>query len=103
VPVEQQIQPEDEAFLFIAPISGGSGSGGKLYSSGFAPVVLLNPCLEDVSIIGIGYAGRQLRVASSARLNPATISDRNSPIAAIPLLAGLARNRPRLPADYRTA
>jgi hypothetical protein len=62
VPVEQQIQPEDEAFLFIAPSAVEVVQVEKLYeAAGSRPVVLLNPRLEDVSIIGIGYAGRQLR------------------------------------------
>ena len=29
--------------------------------AGDRPVVFLNPCLEDVATVGIGYAGRQLR------------------------------------------
>ena len=62
VSVEQQIQPEDEAFLFIAPSAVEVAQVEKLCeAAGERPVVLLNPRLEDASIIGIGYAGRQLR------------------------------------------
>ena len=62
VSVEQQIQPEDEAFLFIAPSAVEVAQVEKLCeAAGSRPVVLFNPRLEDVSIIGIGYAGRQLR------------------------------------------
>ena len=62
VSVEQQIQPEDEAFLFIAPSAVEVAQVEKLCSAaGERPVVLLNPRLEDASNIGIGYAGRQLR------------------------------------------
>jgi len=83
VPVEQQIQPEDEAFVHC-PISGGSGSGGKLYEvAGSRPV--LQSRLEDVSIIGIGYAGRQLRDASSARLKLPSPTLRRSPISLLSL------------------
>ncbi len=61
--VEDQIQPEDEAFLFIAPTAQEVVQLEKLCQAAgeHRPVVLLNPRLEDVSIVGIGYAGRQLR------------------------------------------
>lgn len=62
MPIQQQIELEDEAFLFIAPTSVEVIQVEKLCSeAGERPVILLNPCLEDVSIVGIGYAGRQLR------------------------------------------
>lgn len=61
--VEDQIQPDDEAFLFIAPTAQEVVQLEKLCQAAgeHRPVVLLNPRLEDVSIVGIGYAGRQLR------------------------------------------
>jgi len=61
--VEDQIKPEDEAFLFIAPTAQEVVQLEKLCQAAgeHRPVVLLNPRLEDVSIVGIGYAGRQLR------------------------------------------
>lgn len=62
VPVKQQIEPEDQAFLFVAPSSVEVSQVEKLcQEAGDRPVVMLNPRLEDVAIIGIGYAGRQLR------------------------------------------
>ena len=62
VPVQQQIQPEDEAFLFIAPTAVEVAQVEKLCEeAGSRPVVMLNPRLEEVALIGIGYAGRQLR------------------------------------------
>lgn len=63
VPVQKQIQPEDRAFLFIAPTAVEVAQVEKLCEEAGAtrPLVLLNPRLEEVSIIGIGYAGRQLR------------------------------------------
>ena len=62
VPVHQQIQPEDGAFLFIAPSAVEVAQVEKLCEeAGERPVVMLNPRLEDAAIVGIGYAGRQLR------------------------------------------
>jgi hypothetical protein len=62
VPVKQQIEPEDEAFLFIAPTSVEVAQVEKLCTeAGQRPVILLNARLEDVAIVGIGYAARQLR------------------------------------------
>lgn len=62
IPVELQIQPEDKAFLFIAPSAVEVAQVEKLAEAAAErPFVMLNPRLEDVSIIGIGYAGRQLR------------------------------------------
>ncbi|PIG95380.1 DUF1995 family protein [Gloeocapsopsis sp. IPPAS B-1203] len=62
VPVEEQVLPEDEAFLFVAPSAVEVGQVEKMYQVvGERPFILLNPRLEDVAIVGIGYAGRQLR------------------------------------------
>ncbi len=56
------IQPEDQLFLFIEPSSVEVKEVEKLCEqAGDRPVVLLNPRLEDIATIGIGYAGRQLR------------------------------------------
>jgi hypothetical protein len=57
-----QIEPEDEAFLFIAPSAVEVNQVEKLcVTAGERPVVMLNPTLEDLLMIGVGYAGRQLR------------------------------------------
>ena len=62
VPTEMQIEPEDEAFLFIAPSAVEVNQVEKLcVEAGERPVVMLNPTLEDLLMIGVGYAGRQLR------------------------------------------
>lgn len=62
VPPEVQIEPEDEAFLFITPSAVEVSQVEKLCEvAGDRPVIMLNPRLEDVAMIGIGYAGRQLR------------------------------------------
>ncbi|NJN88170.1 MAG: DUF1995 family protein [Leptolyngbyaceae cyanobacterium SL_7_1] len=56
------IEPHERLFLFIAPSSVEVGQVEQLCEQvGDRPVVLFNPQLEDVAIIGIGYAGRQLR------------------------------------------
>lgn len=60
--VAMKVTPEDEAFLVVAPSSIEVQSVEKLCElAGHRPVVLLIPQLEDVSIVGIGYAARQLR------------------------------------------
>jgi hypothetical protein len=57
-----KIQPDETLFLFIEPSSVEVQEVEELCNdAGDRPVVLLNPRLEDVATIGIGYAGRQLR------------------------------------------
>lgn len=61
-PLEEKIEPEDEAFLFISPSAVEVERVEKLCELATErPTVMLNPRLEDVAIVGIGYAGRQLR------------------------------------------
>ena len=61
-PIETKIAPEDEIFLLVCPSSVEVERVEKLCNAaGDRPVVLLIPQLEDVSIVGIGYAARQLR------------------------------------------
>jgi Domain of unknown function (DUF1995) len=53
---------EEQVFLFVQPSSVEVLEVETLcQQAGDRPVVLLNPKLEDVATIGIGYAGRQLR------------------------------------------
>lgn len=60
--VEQQVAPEDEVFLVVSPSAVEVHQVEQLCQlAGDRPVVLLIPQLEDVSIVGIGYAARQLR------------------------------------------
>ena len=60
--VETKVAPQDEAFLVVSPSSVEVNSVEKLCEiAGERPVVLLIPQLEDVSVVGIGYAARQLR------------------------------------------
>jgi len=56
------IQPEEKLFLFVEPSSVEVNKVEELCkAAGERPVIFLNPKLEDVATIGIGYAGRQLR------------------------------------------
>lgn len=56
------IQPEDQAFVIVAPSASEVDQVEKLAEqAGDRPFILLNPELQDVAIVGIGYAGRQLR------------------------------------------
>lgn len=61
-PVDKKVEPEDQCFLLIAPSAVEVAQAEKLANlAGDRPVIMLIPKLEDVSIVGIGYAGRQLR------------------------------------------
>ena len=61
-PVDSRVEPEDQCFLLIAPSAVEVAQAEKLSNlAGDRPVVMLIPRLEDVSIVGIGYAARQLR------------------------------------------
>jgi hypothetical protein len=61
-PVDMKISPEDEIFLVVSPSSVEVGQVEKLSNlAGDRPVILLIPQLEDVAVVGIGLAARQLR------------------------------------------
>ncbi|WAL58816.1 DUF1995 family protein [Thermocoleostomius sinensis] len=56
------IQPDEEMLLFVEPSSVEVQAVEQLCQEALdRSVVLLNPRMEDIAIIGIGYAGRQLR------------------------------------------
>ncbi len=60
--VERKIASEDEAFLVVSPSAVEVGQVEKLCNlAEDRPVIILIPQLEDVSVVGIGYAARQLR------------------------------------------
>ncbi|AFY78394.1 protein of unknown function (DUF1995) [Pleurocapsa sp. PCC 7327] len=62
IPVDMKISEEDTAFLVVSPSAIEVNSVEKLCNlAGDRPVVLLIPQLEDVSVVGIGLAARQLR------------------------------------------
>lgn len=60
--LKAEIQPDEQLFLFIEPSSVEVNQVETLCNQATErPVVFLNPRLEDVATLGIGYAGRQLR------------------------------------------
>jgi hypothetical protein len=59
---EKKIELEDEAFLVISPSAVEVAQVEKMFNlAGDRPFVLLNPQMEDISIVGIGYSARQMR------------------------------------------
>ena len=61
-PIDTKIDDEDQVFLVVCPSSVEVNLVEKLCNlAEDRPVVILIPQLEDVSIVGIGYAARQLR------------------------------------------
>jgi hypothetical protein len=62
IPVDQKISEEDRAYLLVCPSAVEISSVEKLCNlAGDRPVVLLVPQLEDLAVVGIGLAARQLR------------------------------------------
>ena len=56
------VEAEDDIYLIVNPSSIEVETVESLCKQALdRPVVLLNPALEDVAIVGIGYAARQLR------------------------------------------
>lgn len=65
------MEPEDQAYLFVEPSSiEVSQVEDMCTEAGNRFVIMLNPKLEDVATIGIGYAGRQLRERFLSTLEP---------------------------------
>lgn len=61
-PIETQVSETDEVFILACPSSVEVERVEKLCNvAGDRPVILLIPQLEDVAVVGIGYAARQLR------------------------------------------
>jgi hypothetical protein len=61
-PIETQVSPEDEIFIVACPSSVEVDRAEKLSQiAGDRPVIFLIPQLEDVAVVGIGLAARQLR------------------------------------------
>jgi hypothetical protein len=60
--MKAEIQPEERVVVFVEPSSVEVADVERLcQDAGDRAVVLLNPHMEDIVTIGIGYAGRQLR------------------------------------------
>ncbi len=58
----EPVEPDDEMYLVVNPSSVEVQQVEALCNSATdRPVVLLNPTLEDVAVVGIGYAARQIR------------------------------------------
>ena len=61
-PIDRKISETDSVFLVVAPSAVEVQSVERLCELAVdRPVILLIPQLEDVSVVGIGYAARQLR------------------------------------------
>jgi len=61
-PIETKVSPEDTLYLVVSPSSVDVKTVETLCNlAGDRPVILLIPQLEDVAIVGIGLAARQLR------------------------------------------
>ncbi|BAQ66337.1 DUF1995 family protein [Geminocystis sp. NIES-3709] len=61
-PVDTKISETDQIFLVVSPSSVEVALVERLCNlADDRPVILLIPQLEDISIVGIGYAARQLR------------------------------------------
>lgn len=57
-----RIEPDDEAFLIIEPSAVEVAEVEAFCNAAVGQsVVMLNPQLEDIAIVGIGYTARQLR------------------------------------------
>jgi Domain of unknown function (DUF1995) len=68
--IKDQMAPEDEAFLVVNPSSVEVLEVEKLCEAALdRPVVLLNPQMEDIAIVGIGYTARQIRERFLSTLN----------------------------------
>lgn len=60
--LSQPVEADDDIFLVVNPSSIEVAAVESLCNDAAdRPVVLLNPKLEDIAVVGIGYAGRQLR------------------------------------------
>ncbi len=70
--VDEQIEDGDQLYLFVAPTAVEVGAVEQICdAAGERPIILLNPRLEDIATIGIGYAGRQIRERFLATIEPA--------------------------------
>ncbi len=69
--LQAEVQPEDKLFVLVAPTAVEVPDVEKICDQvGDRPLILLNPRLEDVSVVGIGYAARQLRTRFLSLFEP---------------------------------
>jgi hypothetical protein len=60
--IESQVSPDDQIFIVACPSSVEVDRAEKLSQiAGDRPIIFLIPQLEDVAVVGIGLAARQLR------------------------------------------
>jgi hypothetical protein len=60
--LQGKMEPDDSAYIFVEPSSIEVSQVEEMCNeAGDKFIIMLNPKLEDVATIGIGYAGRQLR------------------------------------------
>lgn len=58
----EPVAPDDGGFVLVGPTPSEVEVCEQVANeAGDRPYILLNPKLQDISVIGIGYAGRQLR------------------------------------------
>jgi hypothetical protein len=66
-----QVEAADQLYLFVEPSAVEVSQVEEICNlAGDRFIVMLNPKLEDVATIGIGYAGRQLRERFLSTLEP---------------------------------
>lgn len=60
--LRSELQDDESLIIFVEPSDVEVLEVEKLcQQAGDRPVILLNPCLESIAVVGIGYAARQLR------------------------------------------
>lgn len=61
-PVDDLVEPDDRAFLFVAPSAVEVAPVEQVCNvAGERPVILFNPRLEDIGTVGLGFTARQIR------------------------------------------
>lgn len=64
-------EPDDDIYLVVNPSSVEVAAVESLCNDATdRPVILLNPNLEDVAVVGIGYAARQIRERFLSQIEP---------------------------------
>jgi hypothetical protein len=67
----EHVSTDDKLYIVVSPTAVEVGAVEQLCNqAGDVPVILLVPRLEDVSIVGIGYAGRALRERFLSTIEP---------------------------------
>jgi hypothetical protein len=66
-----QVEATDQVYVFVEPSAVEVSQVEEICNlAGDRSIIMLNPKLEDVATIGIGYAGRQLRERFLSTLEP---------------------------------